>query len=335
MFALDGIKESSTTTGTGALTLAGAVSKYRNFSPYGAGVTFNYRIEHQSANEWEIGVGSISGGALVRTTVIVSSAGVATLQNFSAGTKHISVVPSGSASFIAWAVSQSEAPNVAAAGASAGGPSAAVTANGTNGIALGKSTSVDAQYATALGANANVQANAHYGQARQGGRCSHQRAIAEGPDAITRGYGVFARNVVDPISSYVPFQQELSVQWMRETLDATPGVMLLSGQGSTHLVCAQKTALCYDILLSAFEEGGTYRTWAKHFQGTIKRGTGNVALGASPVETVISADSGFTVSAALTADTGNQAIAITVTGLASTFIHWAAHGRIVENTSSV
>lgn len=86
----DRVKETSTTTGTGSITLAGAVTGYRTWS--GAGFANNdtgyYCIEHQSSNEWEVGLGTwTTGGVLVRTTPLAGSS--ATPVNFSAGTKHV------------------------------------------------------------------------------------------------------------------------------------------------------------------------------------------------------------------------------------------------------
>lgn len=90
----DRVKETTTTTGTGAVTLAGAVSGFRAFSDVAAnGDTVYYCIAHQSAAEWETGLGTWgTGGILTRTTVIASSnAGAAV--NFSAGTKNVFVGP--------------------------------------------------------------------------------------------------------------------------------------------------------------------------------------------------------------------------------------------------
>lgn len=86
----DRVKETSTTTGTGAITLAGAASGHRAFSAVCAnGDTFFYAIAHQSAAEWEIGLGSwATGGTLTRTSVLASSnAGAAV--SLSAGTKDV------------------------------------------------------------------------------------------------------------------------------------------------------------------------------------------------------------------------------------------------------
>jgi hypothetical protein len=72
------------------MTLGGAVTGYQTWS--GSGFTNNdtgyYCIEHQSAAEWEVGLGTwTTGGVLVRTTPISGSA--ATPVSFTAGTKHV------------------------------------------------------------------------------------------------------------------------------------------------------------------------------------------------------------------------------------------------------
>jgi hypothetical protein len=90
----DAIKETSTTTGTGNLTLAGAVSTFQTFAAVCANNdTFFYRVAHQSANEWEVGFGTFVSAtpALARTTIIESSNADAAV-NFSAGTKDILLV---------------------------------------------------------------------------------------------------------------------------------------------------------------------------------------------------------------------------------------------------
>lgn len=87
----DRVKEPTTTTGTGSLTLGGAESGFESFSvAVGNGNTTYYAIVHRTAAEWEVGIGTVSAGALARTTVIASSNGNAAV-NFSAGTKDVFV----------------------------------------------------------------------------------------------------------------------------------------------------------------------------------------------------------------------------------------------------
>lgn len=68
-------KETTSTTGTGTLTLTGAVAKYQSFANIGTGNTTYYRIE--SGNDSEVGLGTYNG-TLSRDTVYMSIiAGVA------------------------------------------------------------------------------------------------------------------------------------------------------------------------------------------------------------------------------------------------------------------
>ena len=88
----DRVKETSTTTGTGTIDLAGAETGYESFvSGVGTTNTTYYAIELNSANEWEVGIGTVTDAApdtLSRDTIISSSNGDAAV-NFSAGTKNV------------------------------------------------------------------------------------------------------------------------------------------------------------------------------------------------------------------------------------------------------
>ena len=83
----DRVQETSTTTGTGSLTLLGAVTGFQTFSSaIGNTNTTYYTI--QNGAEWEVGVGTVSAGALSRDTVLESS-NSGSLVDFSAGTKFV------------------------------------------------------------------------------------------------------------------------------------------------------------------------------------------------------------------------------------------------------
>lgn len=88
----DRVKETTTTTGTGTVTLLGASTGYQSFSAIGNGNTTYYTIAGQTGSEWEVGIGTYtsSGTTLARTTVIASS-NSGSLVNFSAGTKDVFV----------------------------------------------------------------------------------------------------------------------------------------------------------------------------------------------------------------------------------------------------
>lgn len=89
----DRVKESTTTTGTGAVSLGGADASFDTFSSaMSNGDTTFYAIITGSSgtDEWEVGLGTYasSGNTLTRTTVLGSSnSGSAT--NFSAGSKDV------------------------------------------------------------------------------------------------------------------------------------------------------------------------------------------------------------------------------------------------------
>jgi len=86
----DRVKETSTTTGTGTFTLAGASTGFQAFSVIGDGNTTYYTIALQGGSEFEVGIGTytLSGTTLSRTTVLASS-NSGNLVNFSAGTKDV------------------------------------------------------------------------------------------------------------------------------------------------------------------------------------------------------------------------------------------------------
>lgn len=85
----DRVQETTTTTGTGAVSLGGAVSNFVAFSSVMANADTTY-YAIISSTDWEVGLGTYatSGNTLTRTTVYASSnAGAAV--NFAAGTKYV------------------------------------------------------------------------------------------------------------------------------------------------------------------------------------------------------------------------------------------------------
>jgi hypothetical protein len=86
----DRVKETSTTTGTGTLTLGGAATGFQSFAVIGNGNTTYYAIFDRTSQDWEVGVGTYtaSGTTLSRDTVLESS-NSGSLVNFGAGTKDV------------------------------------------------------------------------------------------------------------------------------------------------------------------------------------------------------------------------------------------------------
>lgn len=90
----DRVLETTTTTGTSALTLDGAVAGYQTFAAVlTAGDTCGYAVFAVDASgvptgEWETGTATWNGSTLARTTVEASS-NAGSLVDFAAGTKHV------------------------------------------------------------------------------------------------------------------------------------------------------------------------------------------------------------------------------------------------------
>jgi hypothetical protein len=89
----DRVRETSTTAGTGTLTLAGAVVGFQSFTVIGNGNTTYYTIVDSVANTWEVGIGTYtaSGTTLSRDTVLSNSSGTTSPINFAANSKDVFV----------------------------------------------------------------------------------------------------------------------------------------------------------------------------------------------------------------------------------------------------
>lgn len=86
----DRVQEFTSSAGTGAVVLTGAVPGFSSFSVIGNGNTTYYCITDNSAN-WEAGIGTYtaSGTTFSRDTVLANSLGTTALINFGAGVKNI------------------------------------------------------------------------------------------------------------------------------------------------------------------------------------------------------------------------------------------------------
>lgn len=89
----DRVREISTTTGTGTVTLSGAYpGGYRTFASCVPNSSTTYYCIHNTTNgvtdEWEVGLGTYSSNTLTRTTIL-SSSNAGSAVNFSAGDKEV------------------------------------------------------------------------------------------------------------------------------------------------------------------------------------------------------------------------------------------------------
>jgi hypothetical protein len=89
----DRVRETTTTTGTGTVSLLGAVTGFQSFSAgIGNSNSTYYTISNNVTNQWEVGIGTYTavGSTLSRTTVLASS-NSGSLVNFSTGTADVFV----------------------------------------------------------------------------------------------------------------------------------------------------------------------------------------------------------------------------------------------------
>jgi hypothetical protein len=85
----DRVRENSVTSGTGTITLTGAVSSFQTFSSaIGNGNTTYYGITEQNTSNFEVGIGTVGAGTLTRDTVLESS-NSGSLVNFGSAAKDV------------------------------------------------------------------------------------------------------------------------------------------------------------------------------------------------------------------------------------------------------
>ena len=88
----DRVQETTTTTGTGTVTLAGAVTGFQSFAVIGDGNTTTYTIADATGSDWEVGIGTYtSSGTTLARNIVLSSSNSGSLVNFGAGTKNVFV----------------------------------------------------------------------------------------------------------------------------------------------------------------------------------------------------------------------------------------------------
>lgn len=87
----DRVKDTTTTTGTGDLTLSGsAPTGYRTFaSVMDTGSNCYYCIASDSSAEWEVGYGTLTASTTLARARVIASSNSGALVNFSAGTKDV------------------------------------------------------------------------------------------------------------------------------------------------------------------------------------------------------------------------------------------------------
>ena len=149
----DRVKETTTTTGTGSFTLAGAVGGFQSFAAVGNGNITYYAAVDPATGDWEVGVGTYSttGPTLTRDTVLESSnAGSKVV--FAAGPKDVFLTyPAERAVYLDAAGSAVSVLDIGTLGASTANISAAnITAGTVSTAPVNNTDIVNKQYADAI-----------------------------------------------------------------------------------------------------------------------------------------------------------------------------------------
>ena len=201
------------------------------------------------------------------------------------------------------------------------------TASGSNSVALaGIFNTASGNSSVVLGGDTNL-ANGE-NSAVIGAKSGTNRSIA---GAVT-----FAATVV-PVANFVGISQTTTLLLGRQTTNATATVLTSNTSAATttnQVILPNNSAYTFQGTCIAARTGaGDTSSWK--FEGAIKRGANaaSTVLVAAVTPTVIAQDVGaVTWVLAITADTTNGGIAVTVTGQASTTIRWVAKIETTEVT---
>ena len=114
------------------------------------------------------------------------------------------------------------------------------------------------------------------------------------------------------------------------TTNATQTELFIGGTSTTRFTLDANTSYAFFIRLVGQRVGGS-QVYHSTIEGTIKRvvAVGTTAFVGDPLVTVVSGDS-LGWDSTVSADTTNGALALKVTGLSSTTIHWVAELNCVE-----
>lgn len=265
---------------------------------------------------------SIGQGAsldLVYSKNVISKAGV----NFNSGWLSLNIAPTTAQNYFSFAAGDN------------------ARAIGITAIALGSNATASGGFAAAIGGSSNT-ASSTYSVAIGGlGHSSNGSAsvVLGGQNGATRsinGNTIFPASTA-PVASAGGASQAGLLILGTQTTDATATVLRnnSSAAGTTNqLILPNNSAYVFQgTVIANVTGGGNTSGW--RFEGTIKRGANaaSTTLVAAVIPTVISQDAGALAwVVAVTADTTNGGLAVTVTGAAATTIRWVCRLESTEVT---
>jgi len=151
----DRVQETSVSTGTGTVTLGGAVAGYQSFAASTpSGSIVYYCIASQTGSDWEVGYGTFTSPDQLSRTSVYSSSNASALVDFPAGTKNV---------FVTYPAEQAVFQQTTGLTEFSEGPISVVGANATAGSftsTLAQFTSNEPNYSQLYIQNQNNDANA-------------------------------------------------------------------------------------------------------------------------------------------------------------------------------
>ena len=208
-------------------------------------------------------------------------------------------------------------------------------------VGSGQNNTASGDYSSVVGGFSNTASADHssiaggLGNIADGVR-SFVSGGSRGTTRLISGNHVFAA-CDSPISATTGGTQSALLLLGRETLDATATVLTsnTSAASATNQVTLPNNSAYYfkGSVIAGVTGGGNSKAWS--FEGAIKRGANaaSTAIVGTVVLNTIAQDAGASAwTIAITADTTNGAIAVTVTGAASTTIRWMAKIETTEMT---
>jgi hypothetical protein len=284
----DRVRETTTTAGTGTITLLGAVPSCQSFAAVGDGNTTYYTIVAYSGTEWEVGIGTYtaSGTTLSRDTVL-SSSNSGSLVNFSVGTKDVFVdYPAGRA------VYENAAGNVD------GYP---ITGGTINNTTIGATTPNTGVFTTLVGNSTSEfgKGSANYfrftGNTTGNGPTLRFTGSDSNIDGIYAVRGTGAHRFFTNDNNQQQFQVShtaSAVNYVQVTGAATGSFPIISPQGSDTNISLQIYSKGTGAINFWSNNGGSRQFQVAHTAGTIVNYTTatGAAAGASPVFSVAGTD---------------------------------------------
>lgn len=336
----DRVQETTTTSGTGTLSLGGAVAGYRSFvSGIGSGNTTYYVIYDQTAQVWEVGIGTVTSGSpdtLSRTTVLSNSSG---------NTSPLTLA--GNTAFVFCSYTASKSVNLDASGnVTPLGTIASGTWNGTTiGVAYGGTgvtVSSGANSVVLRDANQNITIN-RLSQNTQtitasGGTTTLTAASAFNQTLVGTGGHTFKLPDATTLTDTTTFQfnnNATGTLTITDNANAVVGTVASGGAAGIALLSNATVGGTWDVhayipenvtwgtnslaLGSTIISGGTWQG------GTIQPGYGGTGL-----TTFVGANNALYSTGASTLTAGTLPVAAGGTGLATT----TAYGLIAAGTTS-